>query len=421
MASFRYEYGPFGEALRVEGRAIAEKNPFRWATKYLDTESGLSYYGHRYYSADLGRWLSRDPIAESGGVNLYAMVGNDAVNQIDVLGLAACCPFGADKKGNCCNHCGLHKNGRCKVACTRKRKRGPPGSLPVVSGGGGNSGLCHRNGVGGGFGMADGYGMFACIGGRPPSNPTSDSLTLGCSRGGGDSSDGSNPWLDDFKSYWAGFGEALTPTSLWNGAKATAGSLIDLPGNLIELAAASVDIATSGYAIDSFRSNASESWNSWDGQINARAAGSTMGGVWAGAAVGAGLSKGFAANNALPQVLQNQAQGALGEAAVRARLLNSNRLDLVGEQIRITTPGVGSCRVTDFMVQSRQTGRLSIIEVKTGGATRDAIQLAKDALIADPLAPTTFTGRRAAAAGFPGGTPTGPIRTFEVNASNLNR
>jgi RHS repeat-associated protein len=127
------------------------------------------------------------------------------------------------------------------------------------------------------------------------------------------------------------------------------------------------------------------------------------------------------ANNAVPQVLRNQTQGALGEAAVRARLLNSNRLDLVGEQIRLTTPGVGSYRVTDFMVQSRQTGRRSIIEVKTGGATRDATQLAKDALIADPLAPTTFTGSRAADAGFPSGTPTGPIRTFEVNASNINR
>ena len=128
-----------------------------------------------------------------------------------------------------------------------------------------------------------------------------------------------------------------------------------------------------------------------------------------------------AAKSAVPQVSQNQAQGGLGEAAVRARLLNSSRLELVGEQIRITTPGVGSYRVTDFMVRSRQTGRLSVIEVKTGGATRDPAQLAKDALIADPLVPTTFTGSRAAAAGFPSGTPTGPIRTFEVNASNLNR
>lgn len=119
------------------------------------------------------------------------------------------------------------------------------------------------------------------------------------------------------------------------------------------------------------------------------------------------------------QVLLNQSQGALGEAAVRQRLLNSQTVELVGEQVRITTPGIGEYRVTDFLVRGRTTGKLWIIEVKTGEATRDAIQLAKDALIGDPFVSTTFTGSRATAAGFPSGTPTGPIRTFEVNASNF--
>jgi hypothetical protein len=71
------------------------------------------------------------------------------------------------------------------------------------------------------------------------------------------------------------------------------------------------------------------------------------------------------------------------------------------------------------MVRSKRTGRLSIIEVKTGGATRDAVQLAKDGLIADPKVATTYFGRNARAAGFPNGTPTGPIRTFEVNANKV--
>jgi hypothetical protein len=35
----------------------------------------------------LGRWVNRDPIEERGGVNLYGMVGNDAVNRWDVLGM----------------------------------------------------------------------------------------------------------------------------------------------------------------------------------------------------------------------------------------------------------------------------------------------------------------------------------------------
>jgi uncharacterized protein RhaS with RHS repeats len=48
----------------------------------------MLYYGYRYYSPEMGRWLSRDPIAEQGGINLYGMVGNDPVNRTDYLGLA---------------------------------------------------------------------------------------------------------------------------------------------------------------------------------------------------------------------------------------------------------------------------------------------------------------------------------------------
>lgn len=40
----------------------------------------------RFQPACVG-WLNRDPIGERGGLNLYGMVGNDAVNQVDKLGL----------------------------------------------------------------------------------------------------------------------------------------------------------------------------------------------------------------------------------------------------------------------------------------------------------------------------------------------
>ena len=36
-----------------------------------------------------GRWLTRDPIAENGGVNLYAFCNNEPVNGVDGLGLGA--------------------------------------------------------------------------------------------------------------------------------------------------------------------------------------------------------------------------------------------------------------------------------------------------------------------------------------------
>jgi hypothetical protein len=42
----------------------------------------------RWYSPSTGRWFSRDPIAERGGLNLYGFVGNQAINKFDWLGLA---------------------------------------------------------------------------------------------------------------------------------------------------------------------------------------------------------------------------------------------------------------------------------------------------------------------------------------------
>jgi len=82
----QYEYGPFGEVLRATG-PMAKANPFRFSTKYQDDETDLLYYGYRYYSASTGRWLSRDPIEESGGRTLYCYANGDGINHIDPLGL----------------------------------------------------------------------------------------------------------------------------------------------------------------------------------------------------------------------------------------------------------------------------------------------------------------------------------------------
>jgi uncharacterized protein RhaS with RHS repeats len=50
----------------------------------------IAYYGFRYYDPVTGRWLSRDPIGENGGLNLYGMVGNDPISRWDYLGLDWC-------------------------------------------------------------------------------------------------------------------------------------------------------------------------------------------------------------------------------------------------------------------------------------------------------------------------------------------
>jgi RHS repeat-associated protein len=69
----------------------AERNRYRFSTKYLDDEvetvEGTYYYGYRHYLTALGRWDSRDPIKESGGINLYNFLLNGPTGTIDVLGL----------------------------------------------------------------------------------------------------------------------------------------------------------------------------------------------------------------------------------------------------------------------------------------------------------------------------------------------
>jgi RHS repeat-associated protein len=84
--SARYEYGPFGEAIRATG-PMARKNPFRFSTKYTDNETGLIYYGYRYYNPSTGRWMSRDPIGQKGGMNLHAFLKNAPLSSTDYLGL----------------------------------------------------------------------------------------------------------------------------------------------------------------------------------------------------------------------------------------------------------------------------------------------------------------------------------------------
>ena len=81
-----YIYHPFGTIYSKTGPMV-DLNPFRFSSEYHDDETGLVYYNYRYYSPELGRWISRDPIEEEGGVNLYAMVGNNSVTKTDYLGL----------------------------------------------------------------------------------------------------------------------------------------------------------------------------------------------------------------------------------------------------------------------------------------------------------------------------------------------
>lgn len=83
-----YDYDAFGRLVALWGdEALAEANRYRFSTK-PEEGTGLVYYGFRYCDPEHGRWLSRDPIEEEGGVNLYGFVGNDAIEKWDRLGMA---------------------------------------------------------------------------------------------------------------------------------------------------------------------------------------------------------------------------------------------------------------------------------------------------------------------------------------------
>jgi RHS repeat-associated protein len=88
--SARYRYDAFGKVLSatdVDASGWVNHNIHGFSSKPSFGNQGLLYYGYRWYSPSLGRWINRDPIEESGGMNLYGFVSNDGVGHWDVLGL----------------------------------------------------------------------------------------------------------------------------------------------------------------------------------------------------------------------------------------------------------------------------------------------------------------------------------------------
>jgi RHS repeat-associated protein len=89
---------------------------FLFHAEFLDADSGLYNYGYRYLHPELGRWISRDPIAEKGGMNLYGFVRNDPVATLDALGLMFGWGYG--------NYCGFNR--RADLADCRSENPNPP-------------------------------------------------------------------------------------------------------------------------------------------------------------------------------------------------------------------------------------------------------------------------------------------------------
>ncbi|MCO5052867.1 MAG: RHS repeat-associated core domain-containing protein [Verrucomicrobiae bacterium] len=105
-----YRYDAYGNLAGASG-SLALANVYRFSSKEWHLNSGLYYYGYRFYSPNWQRWLNRDPLGERGfttlvkhkgfkkahlapqmaelsqGPNLYTFVGNSSVNRFDRFGL----------------------------------------------------------------------------------------------------------------------------------------------------------------------------------------------------------------------------------------------------------------------------------------------------------------------------------------------
>ncbi len=84
VVTWEAEYEAFGEAI-VTRQIIV--NNHRFPGQYYDAETGLHYNWHRYYNAEIGRYVTSDPIGLVGGLNTFGYVGGNPLRYFDQTGL----------------------------------------------------------------------------------------------------------------------------------------------------------------------------------------------------------------------------------------------------------------------------------------------------------------------------------------------
>ncbi len=117
-----YRYSAFGEEeiFNQRGKRIADSavgNPWRYKAKRIDQETGLVYFGKRYYDPKIGRWTSSDPIGSIDGPNLYRFCRNNPLTFVDYFGLASEAnsdQFSEYFYGNYEPHCHCEQHRDCK-------------------------------------------------------------------------------------------------------------------------------------------------------------------------------------------------------------------------------------------------------------------------------------------------------------------
>lgn len=95
VAAEFYRYEAFGKE-RIFGGDLAVKSvkealsPWRYSSKRYEEETGLVYFGKRYYSPKMGRWTTVDPLGHFDGINRYCYVHNNPMTNVDHYGLWSC-------------------------------------------------------------------------------------------------------------------------------------------------------------------------------------------------------------------------------------------------------------------------------------------------------------------------------------------
>ncbi len=83
-----------------DGNGIKVNYSLRFPGQHYDSESGLHYNHHRYYSPNLGRYMSADPIGLAGGMNLFGYARQNPLSYIDPLGLAGTLVINSNGEGD---------------------------------------------------------------------------------------------------------------------------------------------------------------------------------------------------------------------------------------------------------------------------------------------------------------------------------
>jgi RHS repeat-associated protein len=95
-----YRYNPFGQTITSSG-GLSGANTYRFSSKEFRSNSGMYYYGYRWYNPYVQRWVSRDPLNDRTfkkrigapvsrkrfEENLYSYVWNNSLGNFQGLGL----------------------------------------------------------------------------------------------------------------------------------------------------------------------------------------------------------------------------------------------------------------------------------------------------------------------------------------------